>query len=295
MRGNRVFAVLGVAVLLGLAASYMVWRVIDRPVALQASDRPSDLIKVVAAAVDLPVGTLLTEEKLTLVSVGADNLPPGYFTDKQKVLNRGVVVPMVANEVMLDSKLAPEGAGAGLSTVIPEGMRGVSVKVDEVIGVAGFVLPGTRVDVLVTVDPDEATGDISITKLVLQNVQVLAAGESIQRDAEGKPQKVTVITLLVTPEDAEKLTLASTEGQIQLALRNMLDQDSVTTDGTSIRGLVDARPPVVVVQEGPPRRVVVRPAPPRPTTSVEMYRGTEKEVKSFSGIAAPAPDSAKKK
>jgi pilus assembly protein CpaB len=135
MRGNRVFVVLAAAVLLGLIASFMVWRVINRPVALQASEKSSEMIQVVAAAVDLPVGTLITEEKLKMVNVGDQSLPPGYFTDKQALVGRGVVTPMVANETLLESKLAPQGAGAGLPTVIPEGMRGVSVKVDEVIGV----------------------------------------------------------------------------------------------------------------------------------------------------------------
>jgi pilus assembly protein CpaB len=275
MRGNRVLAVLAVAVILASVATYMVWRVLNRPVPLQASDKPSDVVQVVAAAVDLPVGTLVTDDKIKTVSVLASSLPPGYFTERTHVVNRGVVVPMVASETVLEAKLAPEGAGAGLSPVIPGGMRAVSVKVDEVIGVAGFVLPGTRVDVLVTVTPDEEQ-QVSLTKQVLQNVQVLAAGESIEKDREGKPKTVTVITLLVTPEDAEKLTLAATEGQIQLALRNTLDEDSVTTQGTDIKSLVNR-------QSAPapaPKPRATRPAP-RPTTDVEMYRGVEKEVKQF--------------
>jgi pilus assembly protein CpaB len=152
-----------------------------------------------------------------------------------------------------------------------------------VIGVAGFVLPGTRVDVLVTVEQDETEDEISVTKLVLQNVQVLAAGESIQKDDEGKPQKVTVITLLVNPEDAEKLTLAATEGQIQLALRNVLDQDSVRTAGQDIESLVESgrRAPAPAPKPAAPRAVRRTPAAPRSVTNVEMYRGTEKEVKSF--------------
>ena len=276
MRGNRVLAVLAVAVVLASVATYMVWRVIDRPVVrLEASDKPSDVVQVVAAAADLPLGTLVTEDKIKMVSVLASTLPPGYFTDKARVLNRGVVVPMVASETVLETKLAPEGAGAGLSPVIPEGMRAVSVKVDEVIGVAGFVLPGTRVDVLVTVTPDDEA-EISLTKQVLQNVQVLAAGESIETDREGKPKTVTVITLLVSPDDAEKLTLAATEGQIQLALRNTLDVDSITTPGSDIKSLVSKES----TPAPSPRAHTSRPAP-RPTTDVEMYRGVEKEVKSF--------------
>ena len=284
MRGNRVYAVLGVAAGLGLIAAILVWQVLQRPVTAQASERPTELIEVVAASVDLPVGTLIAEEQLTTVGVSADQAPPGSFTDKQQVVGRGIVVPLVARETVLESKLAPVGAGAGLPTVIPEGMRAVSVKVDEVVGVAGFVLPGTRVDVLVTVENGDAANELSVTKLVLQNIQVLAAGESIQQDAEGKPQKVTVITLLVTPEDAEKLTLAATEGHIQLALRNVMDRDSVSTEGSDMRSLVTERQPVVIVRET--KRIVRNPAP-APTTQVEMYRGTEKAVETFAKPAQP--------
>ncbi|HEY7461949.1 MAG TPA: Flp pilus assembly protein CpaB [Gemmatimonadota bacterium] len=279
MRGNRVLAVLAVAVVLGAGATYMVWRALNRPVPLQASETPSDVVEVVAAAVDLPLGTMLTEDKLKTVKVLASSLPPGHFTDRAQVLNRGVVIPMVANEFVLDSKLAPEGAGAGLPPVIPEGMRAVSVKVDEVIGVAGFVLPSTRVDVLVTVTPDDEQRT-SITKQVLQNVQVLAAGESIEKDREGKPKTVTVITLLVSPEDAEKLTLAATQGQIQLALRNTLDEDSVATPGSNIKTLVTGPAPVSA-PANPDRPRRARSVEPKPTTNVEMYRGVDKEVKSF--------------
>jgi pilus assembly protein CpaB len=118
-----------------------------------------------------------------------------------------------------------------------------------------------------------------VTKLVLQNVQVLAAGESIQRDSEGKPQSVTVITLLVSPDDAEKLTLSSTEGLIQLALRNVMDQDSVRTAGSDVGSLVSRRPPPRPAPAVKP--AVRRAAPPAPATQVETYRGTEREVKSF--------------
>jgi pilus assembly protein CpaB len=277
MRGNRVLAVLAVAVLLASVATYMVWRVLNRPVALQASETPPDVVQVVAASADLPMGALVTDDKVKLVSMPTASLPTGYFTDKAQVVNRGVVQSMVAGETVLDSKLAPEGAGAGLPPVIPEGMRAVSVKVDEVIGVAGFVLPGTRVDVLVTVTPEEDQ-EVSITKQVLQNVQVLAAGESIEKDKEGKPKTVTVITLLVAPEDAEKLTLAATQGQIQLALRNTLDVDSVATAGSDIRTLVHG--PRMAPTPAPAKSRPVK-AAPRQTYDVEVIRGTERGKQSF--------------
>jgi pilus assembly protein CpaB len=153
--------------------------------------------------------------------------------------------------------------------------------VDEVIGVAGFVLPGTRVDVLVTVEDQSAETSVSVTKLVLQNVQVLAAGESIQKDAEGKPQKVTVITLLVNPEDAERLTLAATEGRIQLALRNFLDQDSVVTAGSDIGSLISGRPEPVAPPVKKAATAPTRAGTPRSALNVELYRGVEKEVETF--------------
>jgi pilus assembly protein CpaB len=278
MRVNRVLGVLAVAVLLGVVATFMVWRALNRPVSLQASEKAPETVQVVAAATDLPVGTLITEDKLKTIPVLASSLPPGAFTDRGQILNRGVVVPMVANEAVLESKLAPEGAGAGLPPVIPEGMRAVSVKVDEVIGVAGFVLPGTRVDVLVTLNP-ETEGDSqkpAKTRVILQNVQVLASGQKIEKDEEGKPQTVTVITLLVTPEESEKLTLASTEGKIQMALRNAMDMDSVSTEGIQAAELV-SEPSRPAPAANAPRRVVA----PRPSTQVEVILGDKKTKETF--------------
>src|SRR6266852_8389737 len=136
---------------------------------------------------------------------------------------------MAENEPVLEGKLAEKEAGAGLSSTIPEGMRGLSVAVNEVVGVAGFVIPGTNVDVLVTgrVIGGARSGGDNITRTILENVRVLAAGQKIEQDREGKPQTVPVITLLVTPADAAKLAMASTEGKIQLALRNTIDSKMV--------------------------------------------------------------------
>jgi pilus assembly protein CpaB len=156
-------------------------------------------------------------------------------------------------------------------------MRAVSVKVDEVIGVAGFVLPGTRVDVLVTLTPS-ADRDEAATRVILQNVQALASGQTIQRNANGEPQTATVITLLVTPEQAEKLTLGATEGQIQLALRNTLDMAEVETEGIKAATLVrTAAPPQPAAQSSAraPRRTSSG------GTSVITYNGAERTVTTF--------------
>jgi pilus assembly protein CpaB len=186
---------------------------------------------------------------------------------------------LAANEPVLEGKLAPKEAGAGLSATIPEGMRAVSVAVNEVNGVAGFVTPGTMVDILVTgrLSGKTTDSDNNITRVILENIRVLAAGQQVEQDREGKPQKVPVVTLLVTPEDATKLTMASTEGKIQLALRNTIDSK------------LENPPPVLqtVLFTGPaaaaPVRTSVRKATPAdpPPYTVEVINGSKKETKTF--------------
>src|SRR5205085_7247670 len=152
--------------------------------------------------------------------------PEGTFATPSDIIGRGLIVPLVKNEPVLPAKLASKEAGAGLPPIIPEGMRAVSVRVNEVIGVAGYVLPGTRVDVVATASPTSQPQDAT-SKVVLSNVQVLAAGTRLEQDQDkGKPMQVTVVTLLVYPEQSERLALASTEGKIQLALRNPLDTEA---------------------------------------------------------------------
>jgi pilus assembly protein CpaB len=194
---------------------------------------------VVVAAKDLKVGTTVRPTDVRLVPWPETALPTGYLGTVDAVVGRGVITPVRMNEPLLDGKLASKGAGAGLQITIPDGLRAVSVKVDEVIGVAGFVLPGTRVDVIMTLPPKPGTGvKETMTHLFMQNVLALAAGQAVQQDAEGKPLRVTVITLLVTPEQAEVLILAGSEGKIQLALRNTLDLDTVETRGAQAEALL---------------------------------------------------------
>ena len=180
---------------------------------------------------------------------------------------QGLITPLQVNEVVLEAKFAPSGAGGGLAVTIPEGLRAVSVRVDDVIGVAGFVLPGTRVDVMLTLPPKDERKE-SVTQVVLQNVSVLAAGQIVQQDAQGKPMTVSVITVLVSPDDGEKLVLAGNEGKIQLALRNSLDLAQVATNGAHERGLLPG------VRSGAVRQAVVRSATPEASgTVVEAYKG----------------------
>jgi pilus assembly protein CpaB len=229
---------------------------------------------VVIAANDLEVGAIVREEDVRLVPWPSDAVPEGYATSASDVVGRGVITPVRVNEPLLGSKLAELGSGGGLPITIPSGMRAVSVRVDDVIGVAGFVLPSTRVDVLVTLTPPGSSDPAS--RVILQNVQAVAAGQEIQRDEDGTPMTVTVITLLVTPENAEKLVLAASQGRIQMALRNTLDVDSTDTSGSRVSGLLTV-----------PRRpsATTRPAaartPEPPPSVIEIFRGGVRTLISY--------------
>jgi pilus assembly protein CpaB len=224
----RVFMVLALAVTAGGVFAYGTYNYVNKIPAKTVSmpTRP-----VVVAASDLDVGAEITRGDLRVVDWPASAVPANAFSNPQELVGRGVVLPVIENEPLLPIKLASKDAGAGLPPAIPPGLRALSVRVNEVIGVAGYVLPGTRVDVLATVNPTDQHGDIT-SKVVLTNVQVLAAGTKIERaEKDNKPMPVSVVTMLVTPEEAERLTLASTEGKIQLALRNPLDKTIPTTPG----------------------------------------------------------------
>jgi pilus assembly protein CpaB len=200
----------------------------------------------------------------------------------EDVSNRAIITSLAENEPVLESKLAPKESGAGLSATIPDGMRGLSVAVNEVVGVAGFVTPGTMVDVLVTgraMGKDAAQGDI--TRTILENVRVLAAGQKIQQDREGKPQTVAVITLLVAPDDATKLTMAATDGRIQLALRNTIDtkrNDPPTIQQAEL--FTPNGPKLTIKHPAPGGKKSVVPAAPPPYV-IEVITGNKRENKSF--------------
>lgn len=234
---------------------------------------------VVVAAADLELGAELRADDLRVVEWPESAMPMGAFSNADEIVGRGLVMPVIQNEPILPMKLAGKGAGSGLPVVIPEGKRAVSVRVNEVIGVAGYVLPGTRVDVLATASPSEKREDMT-TKLVLSNVQVLAAGTKLEQDGEqGKPVSVTVVTLLVTPEESEKLTLGATEGKIQLALRNPLDKDTPETPGiqpASLLGSAGARPVRKTGTARASRPVATVAAASAPEPTVEIIRGDKR-------------------
>ncbi|MFQ5678317.1 MAG: Flp pilus assembly protein CpaB [Gemmatimonadota bacterium] len=271
---NRVGIILLLALVSGAVAVYLGFTVLRDPAAPRAARAAEgETTPVAVAARDIEAGSPLAPEDVRLIAWPSASVPEGYSSSPSEVVGRGLLTSVKMNEPLLSGKLALKEAGGGLPIVIPEGMRAVSVKVDEVISIAGFVLTGTRVDVLVTLDDRGTANQEPVTQLVLQNIEVKAAGTTYQRDPQGQPQQVTVVTLLVDPEQAEKLTLAATRGRIQLALRNTLDLDTVSTPGARFRNLI--RPGQVArapVRRGPPRR--------SNRVSVEVYRGPTMETTS---------------
>jgi pilus assembly protein CpaB len=223
-------------------------------------------------------------------------LPANAVLKREDVIGRGVTTTIYQGEPILENRLAPKGAGGGLAAMIPSGMRAVAVRVNDVVGVAGFVVPGMRVDILISGNPpgpgQAATG--SLTRTLLQNIEVLSAGQDFKKDNEGKPLGVGVVNLLVTPEQAEMLSLASNQTTIQLVLRNPLDTQVAKTPGTAVVELFAAngphkRPdaPKVYVKAAPkpappPVVVEVKPAPPvRQTFVMEVINGNRKTESKF--------------
>src|SRR5215467_12561111 len=197
MNTNRLLIGLVIALVIAFAFSSIVYKQFEKVSAPQTTSTQA----LVVAAMPLPLGTRLDTSNTRMIQWPTNQQVAGMFSKQEDVLNRAIITPLAENEPILEGKLAPKEAGAGLSATIPEGMRGISVAVNEVVGVAGFVIPGTMVDGLVTGRAlgGGAAGQGDITRTILENIRVLAAGQKIEQDREGKPQTVAVITLLVTP------------------------------------------------------------------------------------------------
>lgn len=244
--------------------------------------------EVVTAAKDLEIGSEIQAGDLRVDPWPAGKLPAGVHQEIELVIGRVPVSRILAQEPVLDRRLAAPGAGVGLATKVPDGMRAMSIRVDDVTGVSGFVMPDARVDVLITGDPQHDPESGRMTKTILGNVLILSAGEHLAPDATGRPQRVPVVTLLLTPEQAEMVTLAQTQGRIQLVLRNGNDEEVAKTTGIREDDLFGATPKTINVSKPTPQRTVIvaAPPPPPPAVQVEVFRGNELSTQSFESIQA---------
>ena len=278
---RRLVTILLAAFVVAALCSVLVYRLVGMRI---ASAKPQPATRVVAAAADIKIGQVLSAPDLTTVQIQG-TVPKTAILDAKNAIGRGVISPIFAGEPILDNRLAPVGSGGGLAATIKDGYRAIAVRVDQVVGVAGFVTPGMRVDVLVSGVPPNAQstgGNNTQVRTVLQNIEVLSAGTDIQKDAEGKPQQVQVVNLLVTPEQAQVLALASNETRIQLVLRNPLDTKETKVMGTAMTNLFteQAPPPSKPKLSGPVRAA----KPKQDMFTVTVINGSTKTDEKF---AAP--------
>jgi pilus assembly protein CpaB len=260
MRLNRRFAiVVGSSLLWALLVAAIFYRVAASGTRRGAPGRGKALV---VAAQALPLGVVIGPESVKIVEAPEHLFPKGAFSTLEEVLQRPVVSPIEQGEPLVEARIGAKGSGVGLAPMIPPGLRGISVRVNDVVGVAGFVLPGMRVDVLVTGRPPGH--EDTMTNTVLQNILVLSAGTTIQTDAKSHPISTAVVTLLVNPAQAEALTLSNTEGHIQLVLRNSTDQQVERTPGSQVRELYGLGPQVRPAAPAQPEPDRPRKAPAEP-------------------------------
>ncbi|MGC9157638.1 MAG: Flp pilus assembly protein CpaB [Terracidiphilus sp.] len=274
---RRLFTILLIAFIVAAVSTFLVYRL----VATRVGTRQANTTAVVAAKEDIKLGSILTADKLTSVGI-AGTIPPGAILEKdwKSVIGRGVISDLYAGEPILQSRLAAAGSGGGLAALIPSGMRACAVKVDDVVNVSGFVTPGMRVDVLISGTPpgEQNSREGIVSSTLMQNIRVLSAGTDIQKDAEGKPKQVQVVNLLVTPEQAEKLSLAMNQAKIQLVLRNPLDTKITPIAATATANLyagTNAAP-----ASSSRRATASRKAAPQ-TYSVEVINGAQQHSTKF--------------
>ncbi len=268
MDNRRIALALVIALVVSAGATFMFYSKVRT-----ARDTQPKTTKVVAAKDVLRAGTQLSADNIVLIDWPANITLQGAYTKIEDVVGRPLIQPVAANQPILESVLAQPGSGLGLTVRIPEGMRAVSVSSNAVVGVAGFLYPGSHVDILVTYRPLNEQNPI--TQTVLQNVEVLSAGQKIEPDPQGKPETVNVVTLLLNPVDSEKLVLATSQGSIQFALRNGVDTTSTTTPGIGVAELMTGKP-----RPKPPVRVAKKETP-RNFYVVETISGTTKSTEKF--------------
>src|SRR5579864_661909 len=271
---RRFLTVLAMSIVLALVVSAVFYQMSMR--GARPKTKQTLYRDLVMAAQPLPVGTTVRREELKITKIPLDLFPRGGFSKVEEVIDRPVVSNVLLDEPVLEGRLAARGSGLGLAPIITPGMRAVSVRVNDVTGISGFVLPGMRVDVLVTGRPPNSDGTITTT--CLQNMVVLSAGTAIQPDARGNAIQAATVTLLATPDQAETLTLANTEGRIQLVLRNGSDQTIEKTPGRDVSELYGVRavhkkpasdaPPAPRPRPQPVAAVVAPPPPPPPPDQI---------------------------
>lgn len=303
---RRFATVLGVSLVFALVVSSIFYQMTARASAPVKAPEQVELKDVVVAAKPLTVGGTIKPGDVKIVKVTATQFPRGAFSKAEEVMDRPLTSNILLDEPIQEGRLAARGSGSGIAPIIPVGMRAVTVRVTEVVGVAGFVMPGMRVDILLTGRPPDSVDPVTTT--VLQNITVLSAGQTYQPDAKGQAINANTVTLLVSPDQAETLTLASQEGKIQLVLRNGSDHNIEKTPGREVRELFGAKRGTRGTRarsaggqegdgpEGPPVRVarprpnvvpaaltpgpapVAPPPPPPPPDEIISFRGTVRSV-----------------
>ncbi len=275
-RTRAIVLTLLIALILAGLASFAAYRYLQEQ-EKEIERAKAELELVVVAAADIPAGSTLIQEQIEAVKWPKTSLPRGAVNNPMLVLGRLAIRDFVAGEPILDSKLAPkEGTGGVMNYIIPDGKRAITVAVDQVTGVSGFILPDSHVDVIVTVDPP---GGSKRSRTILQNMRVLAVGQIIDQQ-EGKPVTVPTVTLSVTPDEAERMAMASTEGRLQLVLRKFGDQDKVKTRGITVWRMLT--PPgtapkkkVAAKPSAKPAQVAKPTPPPPPTRKIEIIRASK--------------------
>jgi pilus assembly protein CpaB len=296
---KRLFGVLAFALAVSAGAAFVLYQLIASKMTVGASTTKQATTKVLVAAKDLELGALITERDV--ITQDYLTVPAGAILKKEDIVGRGVTTPVHQDAPFYENALAPKGAGAGFAATIPTGMRAFAVHVNEVVGVAGFAVAGMHVDVLVAGSPPGGTENVgAVTRTLMQDLQVLSAGQNYQKDAEGKPVLVQVVNLLVTPEQAEILNLA-TQQTIQLVLRNPADTVIVNTPGASTLNLFTGgkiRAPRVQTESEsnkmaayrpppPPLPVIVKPTMPQ-TVTIEVFSGSHRAESTFKNPDAPS-------
>ena len=240
----------------------------------------TEAVSVAVTAIDLPWGTKLNKEMIKTAPFLKVSLPTGYYSETGKLEGRVIIAPLKKNEPIIESKLAPYSVTAGgVSAIVKPGKRAIAVKGDKVIGLSGFINPGNRVDVLVTLTDPRIKSEV--TKIVLENIMVLATGTQMQENGKGDPAPVDVYTLEVTPEEGEKLALAATEGRLQFALRNITDAETVLTKGATIPKTLASLLSVNPKQKAPSKTKTKKWRPRKTTLTVEVIKGQKVSKKKF--------------